>query len=323
MKAVIYHGPKKIKLENVPEPKVTGAKILVKFKAGSICGTDLHLYRGDWKIKLGRIIGHDAFGIREDINERVVLVPMTYCGKCYFCKRGKLSLCEKVKYHGLTKDGFFAEQIVLRERNLISLPSSVSDEEAAMTEPVALALHTLDLLKPETNDYATVIGQGPIGLLMTQIAKLKGCRVIAIDKAEYRLNLAEKLGADYCINPENEDIAKRVKEITKRGSDIVVEAAGTTKTVEQTPFLVRKAGQVALVGEFGGNLNFEEADEACFFTTYISPLEYPTAIDLIAAKKVELQSLITHRFKLDDFEKAIQTANNLEEKPVKVHITNN
>lgn len=323
MKAVIYHGPKKIKLENVPEPKVTGAKILVKFKAGSICGTDLHLYRGDWKIKRGRIIGHDAFGIREDTNERVVLVPMAYCGKCYFCKRGKLSLCEKVKYHGLTKDGFFAEQIVLRERSLISLPSSVSDEEAAMTEPVALALHTLDLLKPETNDYVTVIGQGPIGLLMTQIAKLKGCRVIAIDKAEYRLNLAEKLGADYCINPENEDIAKRVKEITKRGSDIVVEAAGTTKTVEQTPFLVRKAGQVALVGEFGGNLNFEEADEACFFTTYISPLEYPTAIDLIAAKKVELQSLITHRFKLDDFEKAIQTANNLEEKPVKVHITNN
>jgi threonine dehydrogenase-like Zn-dependent dehydrogenase len=322
LKAIVYHGPKNIKVENVPEPKVTGAKVLVKFKAGSICGTDLHLYRGDWKIKRGRIVGHDAFGIREDTNERVVMVPMSYCGKCYFCKRGKPLLCEKVKYHGLTKGGFFAENIVLKERNLIPLPPNVTDEEAAMTEPVALAIHTLDLLKPDTDDFTTVIGQGPIGLLMTQIAKLKGCRVIAIDKAEYRLNLAEKLGTDHCINAEREDVPKKVKEITKRGSDIVIEAAGTTRTVEQTPFLVRKAGRVALVGEFEGNLNLEEADEACFFTTYISPLEYPTAIDLIARKKIELRSLVTHRFKMDDFEKAIQTANNPEDKPIKVLISN-
>jgi L-iditol 2-dehydrogenase len=102
---------------------------------------------------------------------------------------------------------------------------------------------------------------------------------------------------------------------------VVVEAAGTTKTVEQTPFLVRKAGRVALVGEFEGNMNFGEADEACFFTTYISPLEYPTAVDLVARKKIDVQSLITHRFKLKDFEKAIQTADNPADKPVKILIT--
>jgi threonine dehydrogenase-like Zn-dependent dehydrogenase len=156
---------------------------------------------------------------------------------------------------------------------------------------------------------------------MTQIAKLKGCRVIAIDKEEYRLNLANKFGSDYCINASTEDVAKRVMELTSRGSDVVVEAAGTTKTIEQTPLLVRKAGRVALVGEFEGNMNFGNADEACFFTTYISPIEYPTAIDLIARKKVDLQSLITHRYKLDEFEKAIETANNPEEKPVKILIT--
>jgi threonine dehydrogenase-like Zn-dependent dehydrogenase len=294
---------------------------LVKFKAGSICGTDLHLYRGDWKIKPGRIIGHDAWGVRADTGARVVMIPLSYCGKCFYCLRGRPSLCERVKYYGLTRGGFFAESIALREKNLLPVPDNITDEEAAIMEPVALALHTIDLLKPEANDFATIIGQGPIGLLMTKIAKLKGCRVIAIDKEDYRLDLAKKFGSDYCINSSTEDPVKRIMEITTRGSDVVVEAAGTTKTVEQTPLMVRKAGRVALVGEFEGNMNFGDADEACFFTTYISPIEYPTAIDLVARKKVDLQSLITHRFKLTDFEKAIETANNPEEKPVKILIT--
>ena len=321
LKAAIYHGPKTIKVEEVPEPQVKGTKVLVKFKAGSICGTDLHLYRGDWKIKRGRIIGHDACGVREDTGERVVMVPLTYCGKCYFCLRGRPSLCERVKYYGLTRNGFFSESLALRPKNLIALPASVSDEEAAVMEPVALALHTLNLLKPIADDWATIIGQGPIGLLMTQVAKLKGCRVIAIDTQDYRLKLAEKFGAEHCINAVKDDAAKRVIEITGRGSDVVVEAAGTKKTVEQTPFMVRKAGRVALVGESEGYLILGDADEACFFTTYTSPIEYPTAVDLVARKKVDLNSLITHRFALTDFERAIQTADNPAEGPVKVIIT--
>ncbi len=259
--------------EQVPEPQVTGKKVLVHFRAGSICGTDLHLYRGDWKIKRGRIIGHDAWGIRDDTGERVVLSPVTNCGKCFFCMRGQPSLCERVLYFGLTKGGFFAESIAIRERNLIPLPDSVSDDEAAMMEPVALALHTLNMLKPDTDDFATIIGQGPIGLLMMQVAKLKGCRTIAVDKEAYRLELSEKLGADYTINAAEEDVVARVKQITERGSDVVVESAGTQKTVEQTPFLVRKAGRVALVGEFEGYLNLGDADEACIFSTYISATE--------------------------------------------------
>jgi threonine dehydrogenase-like Zn-dependent dehydrogenase len=321
LKAVVYHGPKNIKVEEVLEPKVKGKKILVNFRAGSICGTDLHLYRGDWKIKRGRIIGHDAWGVRADTGERVVMSPLTYCGKCFFCLRGNPHLCDRILYYGLTKSGFFAESILLRERNLITLPKTLSDDEAAVMEPVALALHTLNLLAPQPDDFATVVGQGPIGLLMTQVAKLKGCQVIAVDTQDYRLELAEKLGASYTVNAEKEDAAGRVKKITGRGSDVVVESAGTRKTVEQTPLLVRKAGRVALVGEFEGNMDFGNADEACFFTTYISPLEYPTAVDLVAQKKLDVQSLITHRFKLEEIERALETANDLDQKPVKVLIT--
>jgi threonine dehydrogenase-like Zn-dependent dehydrogenase len=173
LKAAIYHGPKNIKVDEIPEPQVKGRKVLVKSKAGSICGTDLHLYRGDWKIKRGRIIGHDAWGVRQDTGERVVLVPLTYCGKCYYCLRGHPSLFERVLYYELTKSGFFAQSSAVREGNLILVPEGVTDDEAAIMEPAALALHTMDQLKPDADDYATVLGQGPIGLLMTQVAKLK------------------------------------------------------------------------------------------------------------------------------------------------------
>lgn len=321
MKAAVYRGAGKIRIEEVPEPQVSGRKVLVKFRAGSICGTDLHFFRGDWKLKRGRIIGHDACGVRADTGERVVMVPLSYCGSCFYCLRGLPTYCTNGKFYGINRDGFFAEAVAMRKRNLVPVPDGVSDEEAGIVEPVALALHVMDKLEPSVGDWATVLGQGPIGLLMTQVARLKGCKVIAVDLEDYRLRLAEKFGAAVCINAREEDVVKRVREVTGRGSDVVVEAAGTRGTVEQTPFLVRKAGRVALVGEFAGYLDLEDADDAVFFTTYISPLEYPLAVRLIAEKTVNVKSLITHRFKLADFEKALRVAGDPAEKPLKVVVT--
>ncbi len=319
LKAVVYHGPRAINVEDVPAPKITGSKLIVNFKAGSICGTDLHFYRGEWKIRAGRIIGHDAWGVREDTCERIVMVPLVYCGSCYYCQQGLPSYCERYgQFRGIDRNGFFAESTAISPKYLVPVPDNVTDEEAGIMEPVALAIHVMNLLKPSVGDWATIIGQGPIGLLMTQVAKLKGCRVIAVDVEDYRLDCAKRFGAEVCINPQNDDVTKRVREITGRGSDVVVEAAGRIKTVELTPHIVRKAGKVCLVGEFRGRMNFGEADEACFFTTYLSSVEYPTAVDLVARNLLDVKGLITHRFKLADFEKAIETANNPAEKPLKV-----
>jgi len=321
LKAAIYRGPHQMKIEEIPEPEVKSRRVRVKFLAGSICGTDMHFYRGQWKLKKGRILGHDACGVREDTGERVVMVPVVNCGHCYFCLRGLSSLCTRSKLYGLTRDGFFADSKNMLPRSLIPLPSSVTDEEAAIVEPVALALRVLNHLKPNLGDWVTVVGQGPIGLLMTQVALMKGCRVIAVDVEDYRLERSEKYGADAVINAKKQDVPKIVHKLTKLGSDFVIEAAGTKQTVEQTPFLVRKAGKVALVGESEGYLNLGDADEAEFFTIYLSPVEYPSAVELIARRLVDVKGLITHRFKLDEFEKAVQTVDNPAEKPLKVVIT--
>ncbi len=322
MKAAVYRGFHHIKIEEAPEPEVKGSRVLVDFLAGGICGTDMHLYRGDWRwMRKGRILGHDACGIREDTGERVVMVPMVNCGHCYFCLRGLPSYCIRGKFYGLTRDGFFAEHKAMLPRSLIPIPSTVSDDEAAVVEPVALALRVLNHLQPNLGDWVTVIGQGAIGLLMTQVALLKGCRVIAVDTLDYRLELSQKYGADAVIDAKTQDVAKSVRQLTKMGSDFVIEAAGTQATVEQTPFLVRKAGKVALIGESKGFLNLEDADEAEFFTMYISPIEYPSAVQLIERKLVDVKGLITHRFKLDEFEEALKTMDNPDEKAVKVVIT--
>jgi L-iditol 2-dehydrogenase len=204
---------------------------------------------------------------------------------------------------------------------LVSIPDGVTDEEAAIMEPVALALRTINVLKPDVNDFATVIGQGPVGLLTTQAAKLAGCRVIAVDIEDQKLKLAEKFGADFCINAANDDVIKRVLEITKRGSDVVVEAAGTSKAVEQTPFIVRKAGRVALIGSFSGALDLEQAYEANFFSMHIAPAEYPVAVELVSQGKIDVKSLITHRFRLGEIEKAFRIADTPDEKPIKIVIT--
>jgi threonine dehydrogenase-like Zn-dependent dehydrogenase len=322
LKAAVYRGAHNIKVEQVPEPQVNGSRVLVHFKAGSICGTDLHLYRGEWRwMKRGRIIGHDACGVRDDTGERVVMVPIVNCGHCYFCLRGLPTYCLHGKFYGLTRDGFFTESKAMLPRSLIPVPDNVSDEEAAVVEPVALALRVLNHLQPNLGDWVTVIGQGAIGLLMTKIASMKGCRVIAVDVEDYRLELSEKYGADAVINAKKEDVPKTVRKLTKIGSDFVIEAAGTQQTVEQTPFLVRKAGKVALIGESKGYLNLGDADEAQFFTMYISPIEYPAAVELIARGLVDVKGLITHRFRLDEFETALQTVDNPAEKALKVIIT--
>ncbi len=322
MKAAVYRGSREIRVEDVPEPKPTGRQVIVNFRAGSICGTDLHFYRGEWAIKKGRIIGHDACGVRADTGKRVVMVPISYCGQCYFCQRGLPTYCERYgQFRGIDRNGFFAERIAISPKYLIPIPNDVSDEEAGIMEPVALALHVMEKLKPNVGDYATVIGQGPVGLLMTQVARLKGCRVIAIDINPDRLECAKRYGAEFVLNPEEEDLTKRVREITLRGSDVIVEAAGKMRTVEKTPFLVRKAGRVALVGEFKGRMNFADADDACFFTTYLSPREYPLALELLSRKQVDVKGLITHKFHLTDFEKGIKTADTPTCKPVKVVIT--
>ena len=316
MRAVVYHGPRDVRVEEVPEPKPKEGEVLVRFMAGSLCGTDLHFYRGDWKTVKGRIIGHDASGEVVETGLRVAVEPILHCGRCPLCLSGRYNLCQEGAYMGMSAQGCFADLIAVPERNLHAIPENVSYEEAAILEPVALALHTFNLLTPRIGNWAVILGQGPIGLAMTQVARLSGCRVIAVDVNDFRLEVAERFGAEFTVNPKKEDLRKRVLSLTKHGADLVVEAAGQRKTVEQAAGLVGPAGKVALVGTFSGFVRF--GGEAAFFNVEGGPGKYPLALELISRSLVDVRSLITHVFPLEEFQEAVETALNEPKKPLKV-----
>jgi len=316
VRAVVYHGPRDIRVEEVPEPKPKEGEVLVRFIAGSLCGTDLHFYRGDWKTAKGRIIGHDASGEVIETGLRVAIEPILYCGRCTLCLSGRYNLCQKGAYMGMSAQGCFADLMAVPEKNIHGIPENVSYEEAAILEPVALALNTFDLLAPRVGSWAIILGQGPIGLAMTQIARLSGCRVIAADVNDFRLETAGRFGAEFTVNPKNEDLRKRVLSLTKHGADLVVEAAGQRKTVEQAAGLVGPAGKVALVGTFSGFVRF--GGEAAFFNVEGGPGKYPLALELISRSLVDVRSLITHVFPLEEFQEAVETALNESKKPLKV-----
>lgn len=220
---------------------------------------------------------------------------------------------------GYDRDGFFSELIAVPKGNVYPLPEEISYDEGAVLEPVALALHTFRLLQPKVGEWVTVIGQGGIGLMMTQIANAYGCRVIAVDLLDYRLEAARRFGAEICLNPSREDVIDKVQELTEIGSDIVIEAAGKKETGKQTVYLVRPAGRVALVGTRWAPEQIR--DEAIFFHVDTwTPMDKHEAIEIVSRNVVNVKDLISHRFPLVDFDKAIETALDPSKKPLRIVI---
>lgn len=319
MLAVIYDGPRAVNVREVSIPRMMKNRLLIEMRNASICGTDLHFYKGEWSAKKGIILGHDASGIVKGTGERVALEFMAWCGACDFCLRGRENLCTHLRFMGFHRNGFFAEKIVLPNQNAYVLPEEIDDEEAACLEPVALAIHTFNNLNPKAKDWVTILGQGAVGLCMTQLAKERKCSVIAIDFYDYRLKLAERFGADHTVNAREQDVEKVVRSTTGDGSHFVIEAAGSRGTVEQTQRLVRAGGRVALVGAFKGEIDFN--DEALFSNiNAYTVAEKKGALKMVADDVIDVKSMVSHRFPLSDFRDAVKTALDPSKRAVKILI---
>jgi L-iditol 2-dehydrogenase len=250
MKAVIYHRPGVIKLEEVDIPVLEHkGDVLVKTKAILTCGTDLKIYqRGHPKVKPPLTFGHEFSGVIAEVGEnvrnfkrgmRVVAANSAPCNECYFCKKGKHNLCEELATTliGFSVDGAYAEYIRIPERivrqNMYEIPEHVSFQEAAFTEPLACVIHGNDVADIDLADNVVVIGAGPIGLLHIELARARGAKqVIAIDLIEYRLKKALEVGAHNVINAQTDDTIEKVKALTDgRGAEVVIECVGLPQTI--------------------------------------------------------------------------------------------
>ena len=321
MKALLLKEYRKLELTDLPEPAIGPDDVLVRVKACGICGSDVHGYDGSTGRRIPPVVmGHEASGVvaatgkqvtRFRVGDRVTFDSTVYCGRCYFCRRGEVNLCDDRQVLGVSvseyrRNGAFAEFLAVPERIVYALPDTITFEQAAMIEAVSVAVHAAALTPVKLGDSAVVVGAGMIGLLVIQTLRLAGCsRIIAVDVNESRLKLAAEYGADHCLNAAESDVPGEVRTYTSgRGADVGMEVVGTSETVRSAAKSIRKGGTLTLVGNLSPNVEFPlqwvVTRQIRIMGSCASAGEYPACIDLVARGVIRVDSLISATAPLED-----------------------
>jgi len=332
MKAAVWYGGKDIRIEELPTPKIKDDEVLVKVKAVSICGSDLHAYIGVSKRRMpplvmghefsGEIVkvGRTVKGLKE--GERVVLEPVLSCGTCVLCQRGRSNICENIKLVGLHLCGAFSEYVTIPASKCHKLPDAVSFEEASLVEPLAVAVHAVNLASLEKGEDIGIIGSGAVGVMTLQVAKNIGAgNIFVVDTLDYRLELAKKLGATTTINAKKENPVQRI--LSDGGVDTVFEAVGHQETAQQALAMVKKGGKVIIIGMLEATMELPMLDvtvkeiEIRGSYSYTSD-DFKQALNLIAKGKVKVKPLITHVLPLRDITRGFDILSKGAENVIKV-----
>jgi L-iditol 2-dehydrogenase len=342
MNAAMYYGIGDVRYEETDIPKIGPGELLVKVGTALTCGTDVKTYKRGHPILIKHIpalFGHEYAGTIEAVGEgvqrfregmRVVATNSAPCGECFFCKRDMPNLCAELKDNLV--NGAFAEYIRVPEGvvrwNTHQIPDSLSFRDAALTEPLACVVHGIEESNIRLGDTVVIIGAGPIGQMMIMLAKKSGAStVIASDLADLRRDIATKAGADITIDPSKEDPVNRVREETSgRGADVVIEAVGLPKLWEQAVGMTRDAGTTVLFGGAASGTTFE-VDTVRFHygqltlkgVFHLKPRHVEQALQLIIAKDVNPELLVSHEMPLRSINEALEMMS--EGKSMKVAIT--
>lgn len=329
MKTIMKTKPEPgVTVRETPRPVLSDDEALIKVHSAAICGSDLGIYHytsAYSKMKLPVVLGHEFSGeIVEtgkrvkgfDVGDRVLSESVKACGVCRFCRTGMSNLCDQSTLFGIHTDGGFAEYVKVPYRLLHRIPDTMSFDQAALVEPLSNAVHFVrDITSFKIDDYVVVQGIGPIGLFSAQLFKMGGARVIitGLDIDEERFKIAEKLGLEY-VNIQKEDLEKRVLDDTEeRGADVAFVAVGAPPAVKQATRIIKKRGAVIMVGIFGEQVPVDMTQlvrrELRIHGAYdAKPNNFPMSIDLIKRGIIDVDSVLTHRFSLDEAEEGFRVA---------------
>ena len=331
MKAAVYRGPGNISVETVPIPEVGPRDVLIRVRACGICGSDLHSYKCGMYIHPGQIMGHEFMGeiaaIGDEVQglevgDRVTGFSIGVCGQCYWCNKGELYLCPELfkKSTGYGRPGALAEYVLIENAipgvTVHRLPDTIDDATGATVEPVSVAVRAVDLAGVQAGDKVIVLGAGMIGNACMQAARVAGAAFIGVcEVSPVRLAAARELGADATFDARSGDAVEWAKSVVGVGpyhfnegamADVVIEAAGSPVTIQQSFEMVRSGGTIAFVG-----LPEEPTPVDTTKIVHKAPRiigclggDFARAIQLLASGKIRTASLITHRFTLDEAPKA-------------------
>jgi L-iditol 2-dehydrogenase len=321
MKALLLSEYNRLEIVEVPMPRPGPEEVLIRVEACGICGSDVHGYDGSTGRRIPPIImGHEAAGtiaaVGPDVTgvkegDRVTFDSTIYCGKCEYCRRGEMNLCENRQILGVStpdfrRPGAFAGYVVVPQRVLYNLPETVEFNAAAMVEPLAVAVHAVAVSELKAGWSALVVGAGMIGLLVLQALRDAGCsHVMVSDIDDTRLNLALELGATAVFNAKTMDVpAEVLKHTHGAGVDVALEAVGSTATIRTAIDSVRKGGTVTLIGNVSPTaeipLQAVVSRQLRLQGSAASSGEYPQCIDMLARGAINVKPLISVVAPLED-----------------------
>jgi L-iditol 2-dehydrogenase len=320
MKALVLEEYNKLVYKDVPKPAINDDEVLVEVKAVGICGSDVHGIDGSTGRRIPPIImGHEASGVIIEtgknitgwkVGDRVTFDSTIYKLDDWYTRNGHYNLSDNRMVLGVSckdfrRDGAFAEFVSIPGHILYRIPDNVSFEQAAMVEPVAVALHAVNLSGVKINDTVVVFGSGMIGLFIIQLLKQAGCNVIAVDVLQGKLDMAKKAGANITLNSATEDVAGEIRKLTQnRGADFAFEAVGIAPTIKSAIESLRKGSTLILVGNLSP---FVELPLQKVVTQEITIKgscaingEYPAVLDLISKRKIDVDGMISAVAKLSE-----------------------
>jgi len=328
MKAAVMHGDNDLRLEEVATPRAKPGEMVVQVKACGICATDVKILAGTSTPRtLPTIRGHEVAGFVHEmgdgvqgleVGQRVAVYPIASCGRCFFCERGRHSLCEDEfgLAHGI--DGGFAEYVRIPDRlvalgGVVPIQDDLAFDLAAMAEPLSCCISAFNSAGVSEGDWVVIIGAGPMGLLHLAVAKSRSLRVIVVDVVQERLVMAREMGADVVIDGVQNDPVKAVRDATRIGADLVMAALGVMEVVEKCLPMVRSGGTFNIFGgpPRGSSLTVDPRwlhyGEITLTGTFASSLpDFKQALGLIAAGQVDVSPIISHRVGLDGLLDAVQ-----------------
>ena len=340
-RAAYMTGINKMEIRNIEIPKLKEKDVLIKLEYVGICGSDVHYLEhgkiGDFVVDGDFILGHECAGTVVEIGtgvenlkvgDRVALEPGQTCGQCEFCKSGRYNLCEAVEFLATPPyHGCLMNYIAFPENMAFKLPDNITTKEGALVEPLAVGIHAANQGNVKLGDSVIILGAGTIGLVTLLACKAYGAAdIIVVDVIPKRLEFAKKLGATTVINASETDVFAEIDRLTNRkGVDIVIETAGSARTIAQTPYLIKNGGCVVLVGLAPQDIieyNFAKimAKEAQIKSVFRYRNIYPQAIKAISNGLIDISGIVTHEFSFEDTAKAFDYVINNKQDVVKAVI---
>jgi threonine dehydrogenase-like Zn-dependent dehydrogenase len=349
MRAAVFHGPGDIRVEDVPRPRPGPGEALIRVTLTTICGTDVHILKGEYPVEPGLIVGHEPVGVLEElgagvvgyeVDERVLVGAITPCGQCHACLSGKLSQCGHGSGYeaiggwrfGNTINGAQAEFLLVpfAQANLARIPEALTDEQVVLLADIAsTGFSGAESGNVRIGDSVVVFAQGPIGLCATAGAKLMGAAtVIGVEGDPTRQVMALRMGADIVLDPTKVDVVAEVKRITGGGADVAIEALGLQETFESALRSIRPGGTLSSLGVYSGKLQMPcDAFAAGLgdhtIVTTLCPggkERMERLMKVVASGRFDPTPLITHRFSLEEIGEAYRIFSNRLDGVLKVAI---